>query len=464
MPADFRIGLDRAAAVVSLFCLLPTPALMAQEEFPSFLPSSMVPNYDQVRIGQTEGLEGSAFVARTDDAAANWYNPAGLVLSDRTTLNASANAYQYTRLTAEGLGSEFGSGRFKSLGTYFGGVVGSPILKSRSVRLGFSFSRPVAWSPGAITANAEYDVSGVGLENINSYSKVEFQTSVPAIAAGFRLSDDLRLGAGTSMSITSMVATQQFTNRLLAPSEAGIALLSLQLDGQLLQLQFTGSAQWDVTDAVTIGATATSPGLQLSGSGQAGFQSVVGLPAGSSDALFQDSDASFEYKLPYRLVGGVAVDLGRFEVEADVRYYGSRDAYNLIESDLPVRIVVTDASGNPTASTRPFEPLVEETKAVTNVAIGGSYSLSETFKLHLGFHTDNTPVGNPGESIFRAVDLTGISGGVSFGGRLSGSLGFSSSWGTTEDRQIGPTLAGQSSRTKIGIQTFNLYYAISYDF
>ena len=75
----------------------------------------------------------------------------------------------------------------------------------------------------------------------------------------------------------------------------------------------------------------------------------------------------------------------------------------------------TDASGNPTAAEQPLQPLVEGAKAVTNLAIGGNYSFSDSFRLHLGFFTDNSPVGNPGESIFRTVDLMGLSGGVSFG-------------------------------------------------
>lgn len=464
MPAAVRTVLIRAARLLPVLLIWSAPALFAQVESPEFLPSSIIPNYDRIRIGQSEGLEGSAFVARTGDPGSNWYNPAGLALSDGTALNASANAYQYTTIKAEGLGSEFGSGKFESIGTFFGGVIGSPILKGRTVRLGFSFTKPVVWSPGTITSASDFDIPGTGVETLNLNSKVAISTSVPAIAAGFRLSEKLRLGAGTSMSITSMSTTQQFTDRLLEPTEVSRALRSLHLDGQVFQLQFTGSAQWEVTEAVILGAMATSPGLQLSGSGITEYQAVTGLPAGSVDLLFRDTTAAFEYKLPYRIVGGVALLLGRFELEADVRYYGGLEEYNLIDSELPVRVVVTDASGNPSASEQPFEPLVQDTKAVTNVAIGGNYAFSDSFRLHLGFFTDNSPVGNPGRSLFRAVDLVGLSGGVSFGGRLSGSLGISTSWGTTGNRQIGPTLGGLTVESKIGIQTFNLHYAISYAF
>jgi hypothetical protein len=464
MPAAIRTVLTRAACLLPVIAICSTPSLVAQEEQPNFLPSSMIPNYDRIRIGQNEGLEGSAFVARTGDASSNWYNPAGLASSDGTALNASANAYEYTSITTEGLDTKFGSGRFRSVGTFFGGVIGSPILKGRTVRLGFSLTKPVVWSPGAITSADEFDLPGTGEETITVSSKVSMSTSVPAINAGFRLSDDLRLGAGTSMSITDMSTVQQFTDRLLTPSFESRALRSLILDGNIWQLQFTGSAQWDITDAIAVGAMVTSPGLQLSGSGLAEYQDVTGVPAGSVDILFRDTTASFEYKLPFRVVGGVAVSFGRFEVEADVRYYGSVEEYNLIDSELPVRVVVSDASGTPSLSEQPFEPLIEKTQAVTNVAIGGNYSISESFRLHVGFFTDNSPVANPATSLFRTVDLMGLSGGVSFGGRLSGSLGFSSSWGTTDERFIGPTLGGQTGASTVGITTFNLHYSISYAF
>ena len=462
--SDPRILLNRAACLFLLLALCEAPSLLAQEELPTFLPSSIIPNYDRIRIGQFEGLEGSAFVARTGDASSNWYNPAGLASSDGTALNASANAYEYTSITAEGLDTKFGSGRFQSIGTFFGGVIGSPILKGRTVRLGFSLTKPVVWSPGAVVSAGDFDVPGTGEETITTSSKVSMSTSVPAINAGFRLSDNLRLGAGTSMSITNMSTVQQFTDRLLTPSFESRALRSLILDGSVWQVQFTGSAQWEITDAIAVGAMATSPGLQLSGSGLTEFQAVTGVPDGSVDILFRDTTASFEYKLPFRVVGGVAVNLGRFEVEADVRYYGSLEDYNLVDSELPVRIVVSDASGTPSVSEQPFKPLVEDTKAVTNVAIGGNYSFSDSFRLHVGFFTDNSPVGNPASSIFRTVDLMGLSGGVSFGGSLSGSLGFSTSWGTTDERVIGPTLGGQVGASKVGINTFNLHYSIAYTF
>jgi len=38
-----------------------------------------------VHLGKDQALEGGAYIARTGDASANFYNPAGLVQSERSS-------------------------------------------------------------------------------------------------------------------------------------------------------------------------------------------------------------------------------------------------------------------------------------------------------------------------------------------------------------------------------------------
>jgi len=149
-PADGTKGtmsLDRVAHLVGvcLLTLLP-PALSAQVTEFTIPPNSILPNYDRVSIGQREALEGGAYVARTDDALANWYNPAGLVQSEKTALNASSNAYELTKTTLSGIGQKSSGTRFSPVGGFFGIVVGEPVAKNPRVRLGFGYTKPVAWS------------------------------------------------------------------------------------------------------------------------------------------------------------------------------------------------------------------------------------------------------------------------------------------------------------------------------
>ena len=56
--------------VVALATLLAPQAARAQGDF-NLPPSNMVTNYDRVPIGQREGLEAGAYVARTDDSPHN---------------------------------------------------------------------------------------------------------------------------------------------------------------------------------------------------------------------------------------------------------------------------------------------------------------------------------------------------------------------------------------------------------
>ena len=126
--------------------------------------------------------------------------------------------------------------------------------------------------------------------------------------------------------------------------------------------------------------------------------------------------------------------------------------------------VTTDASGTPTVEQREFEPLTESLQSVTNLALGLNYPLSGSWRLHAGDFTDGSPVGDAETSTFGVVDLTGITFAVSFGGRLSGSLGISSSWGTTDEVLIGPSLGGAVGSTAVDIRTINLHYAVSYTF
>jgi hypothetical protein len=152
-------------------------------------------------------------------------------------------------------------------------------------------------------------------------------------------------------------------------------------------------------------------------------------------------------------------------VELDVRYYGAQDQYELLSSDSTGVRITTDAGGTPTITAPAFTPVLHEARSIVSFALGANYSLSRSLRLHAGAFTDPSPVSGPSRSTFRAVTLTGVSGGISLGsGRLTGSVGVSSSWGTTTDRAVGPTLGGIQATTDVSIRTFTGLYAVSFTF
>ena len=194
-------------------------------------------------------------------------------------------------------------------------------------------------------------------------------------------------------------------------------------------------------------------------------ETVFDVAGGQSDVTFRDPEARFDFKLPLRVAAGATFRYSRGQVELDIRYYGSEDEYDLLSSDSLATRITTDATGVPVISHPAFTPVLNQARSVVSFAFGANYSLSRSVRVHGGAYIDPSPVSAPSGTIFRAVDLTGLSGGVSLGsGNLTASLGVSSSWGTTTQQQVGPSLGGQSGTTDVSIHTFTGLYSISFTF
>lgn len=456
----------RAAELSLVPLLLRTHQLMAQIADFTIPPSGILPNYDRVPIGQREGLEGGAYVARTDDAGAGWYNPAGLVLSEKSGLNASSNAYGLTSITLVGIGKSTGSSRFSATTTYFGAVIGAPIIKNPNVRLAFFYTKPVSWTPGTLDGAFGGTSPGGNQEQFTYTSTAEFGTTITGPAAGFRIKKNLRVGTSAALGVTNVHQVQSVGDQLIVPGVSSTTgTRGVSSDGSVYSILLAGGIQWDVSSKVKIGGKITSPGIRIGGSSKLLYSQIIFSGAGSREIGFRDPNAKLEYKIPLETVGGIAILFDRFTLEGDVRYHGSAGTYALFSSSELARVVTTDANGVPTESTLPFVPVKERADPVVNMAIGGHYLLSKRWSLHAGFFTDNSPVADSDSSDFRTVDLLGVSAGVTFGWtHLSGSLGVTSSWGTTDNRTVGPSLGGVAGSTKIKVSSFTMLYAFSYAF
>jgi hypothetical protein len=450
--------------LISLFLLLPS-ALEAQAAEFSVPPSNVLPNYNRVAVGQREALEGGAYVARTDDALANWYNPAGLASSDKTALNASSNVYELTKTTLSGIGQKSSGTRFRPVGGFFGIVVGEPIARNRRWRFGFGLTRPVAWTPSELDGAFNLP-AGAATEAFGYSATVNFNTLIPSLNAAYRVSPTLRAGVGVGYGMTDLTQNQSITDRLVSATGVLTGFRAFSTDGSVNHLLVTGGVQWDLASRITVGALVTSPGLRIGGSSQIKYTQTVFQAGGAEDDLsFRDSDAKLDYRIPFRASAGVTYRYGRGQVELDVRYYAEEDEYELLSSDSVAVRITSDPAGVPTISTPAFTPVVHRARSIVSFALGANYSLSPAFRLHAGVFTDPSPVSAPSQSTFRAVNLTGASGGVSVGsGRLTASAGVSASWGTTTERAVGPTLGGVEATTDVSIRTFTALYAISYTF
>lgn len=454
----------RRLAIAAGLALLAMGRSAAAQDFT--LPATgVIPNYDRVAVGQYEALEGGAFVARTNDAGANWYNPAGLALVDKVSVNAAASGYELTKTSLEGLGTQTSRTRFSPVGRYFGLVVGRPIVKNPNLRVGFSFSRPVGWEPGIIESAVRFTPANGGEEILGFNSLVSFSTSMPSLGAGFRVSDRLRVGASATFAITNLGVSQLLSDRYLVGTSFEALDRIVTIDGSTQQLIFAGGVQWEPTRNLRVGAQVRTPGLRIGGSANLVYERAEFGTGTTDDLVFRDDEATFRYKYPLNVIGGVAWVDSTWAFEVNLRYHGSVSAYELLSSDTTGQRVVVPPGADPIVTRPAFSPVVQEARSIVNVAVGGSLRVSRSVRLHAGLFTDRSPVANEETSIFRSMDLTGGAIGASLAvGRLAGSLGFTGSVGTSGPRDIGPSLGGTTTETRIKVRTLAFIYALSYNF
>jgi hypothetical protein len=430
-------------------------------------PTLILTNYNRIPIGQREALEGDAYVARTDDAVAAWLNPAGLAKSEKSSLNASATAYEWINTTAEGLGTTTGRSQINTVGTLFSFVVGGDVLHSERWRLGFAIVSPVVWQPSDI--DLAIPLQG-GKEQVAYTTSVNFSVLVPAASVAYAPGGvshgTFRVGASVGFAISSLTQNIGLTDRITTVDTASSSLRGFSGAGSAWSLVLGGGVQWDATPHLSFGAHVAAPNIKLFGSTQLAYQNSFYGPGDYRDLVFRDSAGSFEYRLPLEATAGAAFRGKNAELELDVHYYGAVNSYNMYSSTV-LGTLTTQVSGGPTTVTqRPFTPTANSTRSLVNLAVGGNYGLSRAFGLHAGFSTDQSPVDVDTLSIFRKLDLSHFTAGVSVTGvkGLSGSLGFAYSFGSNTRQTLGSTEGGQTTQTKLTVKTTMIMFALSYAF
>ncbi|HZX95278.1 MAG TPA: hypothetical protein VFE90_12220 [Myxococcales bacterium] len=418
------------------------------------------PNYDNVLVGKDEALEGGAYIARVGDAAANFYNPAGLVRSEGASLNASSAGYVYTELTSKVSGASISSSKLDNVPGYIGSVSQMPFVDLRNLRVGLSITRADSWSPGGI--DQTLDARSQGFTRLNYSSSANFQSQLYQAAAGFSpvLDRSLRLGLGVGLAQTSYGNTNTVSGTQTSTGQPAQFLETIRAGGTDSALVFTFGAQWDVIAGLTVGATFRPPGLELWNSSLVTSESSnIGATA-STAQYYRDDTGIFRYKQPLTAGIGAAYRFLQFEVEADLRYHNAVSQYDFYRGKVPYQF----SDSNNTATTAP-PPLVRySAKRVFNGAIGGKAYVGRRTTVHLGFNTALSPVADPVTSPLREADLYAFSGGVDFQlAHFGASLGASYQFGTSPALTSSP---GNLTilQEEVLLRSFSLFYAISYNF
>ena len=421
----------------------------------------ILPNYDLVRIGQTEAIESGAVVARASGPLANVYNPAGLAASEKTEINGSSTGYQLVHLSLEGIGQDASSSRLANLGGFLGAVIAKPVIKNDTWRLGFSVYSPLGWEPGTLSGAAAAAVSGQQLD-YDYRTQVRLRATIPSLAAGYSLSKTVRVGAGIQGPVLYILQQQQTGSLVYDPTTGASNTRAFAVDGTTYTVRGTVGAQWDISQAVSAGLRVATPTARLWGTSFYADEQLRAQGDGFTTTQFRDPAARMDYKLPLELSGGVAVKLGKFTIEGDVKYYGSIGTWKLYSSDSTGTVLSQAAGSPPVVQSAVLEPVTMQYNSVVNFAVGARLPIARRMQLHFGFNTDQSPLPNT-EEMFRKVSLWGATAGVSFKGeRLSGALGIGLQTGSSPATTI--IIQPVEVSTKLNVQTFQLMYSIAYTF
>ena len=445
---------------VAAFILLAPFTVGAQGAIP--VPKALLfPNYDNVQVGKSQALEGGAYIARANDASANFYNPAGLVAAEKTSLNASSTGYVYSRLTSKASGTSLSTSKFDNVPGYFGAAIEPPFVDTRDWRLGFSVTRSVSWTPGGIDQTIAPTASD--FDRVTFSTEASFTTLLYQLAAAWAPLKTLRLGASGGLAQTSFSSRVSLSGAASPEGQLGQFLSTLRANGTDYSIAFAVGAQWDVVAGLTIGAVVRPPGIHVANSSLVTQESSFVQAASATSTYFRDDSGAFQYKLPTEASVGVAYRFTTVEVELDVRYLAAVSQYDFYRSSVPYQ-VLTQANGTATVTTQPPPLFTYSARRVVNAALGANWRLGQILTLHGGFYSSLSPVADAATAPFRKADLYGFTGGVDFQfEKFGASLGAGYQFGSSQ--AVGNVALGSAlTASEISLQSISIIYAISYQF
>ena len=451
--------MGRGLARTALF-LVPCAAFAQSFVIPVPTPKNIIlPNYDNALVGLVEAVEGGAYLARTHDASASFYNPAGLAAAE-TFLTASASGFVWSQLKSQALGQSTSHSRIETSPGFLAVVVGSPFLKADVVRVGFCVTNAVSWSPAGIDEVLEAP-AGSG-QRLTYSSKVGFSTVVPTLSVGYKLAPTVRLGAGVGLAHTAYSDTETFSGGLPISGSGTRFISVLRASGDIYHVALSAGLQWDAAEQFTVGAVVRAPGLRVASGSLVTYESMTQVGGLTTTASFRDDSGAFQYKLPLEVSAGLAYRVGPFEAEIDIRYHASAGQYTFYRSARPMQVTTQNPDGSISQSTQPFDEVVYSTRSVANVAMGASYRLGKALTFHAGFFNSSSPIGNAALTPFQQADLYGGTVGAALlGEHWSGSLGLALELGTS-------TSVGSSDpahlATTLDYRSVTLLYAVAYKF
>jgi hypothetical protein len=338
-------------------------------------------HYWTLQYGPVAELLGGVVVGSSRDLSASFYNPGALAMTDDTSVLASVQSFEATRIKASAPpDTEFSATSVKPSPTLFA----------------FAF-------PRSLTGSHTVAISGLTRQDLDV--RFDNWTVAPSGGAGaesvfdqdvgenwFGLSWAHGAGERFGVGLTTYVVYRGQRTRSEVLGQA--ALSSTQGAAALLMEDFrfsnyrllwkagisTQRESWD------LGLSVTTASVGLFGSGSASYvRSAVGADLGSgptvSVAVQHQEDLSSSYRSPWSVAAGGAHRRGQNSFHATVEWFASVSGYDVIDP--------SPFASDPAAA-RLVQRLHQEAKSVLNFGVGYQREASRRFSYYGAFTTDFT--------------------------------------------------------------------------
>jgi hypothetical protein len=422
----------------------------------------LIPNYNGVGVGELASLEGGAYLARVGDGSATWFNPAGLARAENSSISGSAGVFQFGAVTPEGLDNVGSS--FQQLPAAVG-FVKKRLIGREKWTGGFQITHGTNWHH---VVDIERELATAGATTRATYSsESSYDTWLASLAVGYTAGGKLRLGAALDGQLTESSGNTQTSEQNRTSDTLNASVYESSGASDVVHLRMTVGVQYDPSSAVRLAAVLRTPGLAVYSSGSAFLEAMSQNGSATTTVSLFDPSPKASVRLPLEFKFGAAYVGRRAQIELDLLTYSGAGTYNAFEASETL-IVVNDPgpAGPPTSQELTASPVVVDSAAVVNVAVGGLYRLTSSgvWKVHAGFSTDRSPVG-PDDTRFTKVNMQTWTVGVSGTTRLVlGSVGVRYESGETSNFTVRRLSSGDALGMRVAFKSLGVVYSFSFRF
>ena len=411
-------------------------------------------HYWTLSYGTRATLLGGAVIGSTSDLSATFYNPGAVGLIKEQGFILSAKVYEYNSLRVEdggGQGIDLVSSGTAPLPSFIAGA----FKIGRLERSSFAYSVLTRQSAHFRTDTRlveDRDVlpNSPGAEPFAG--EFVYEQNLGDLWMG--LSWAYPLSKKVGLGVTQYLAFRDQHPRLELAAEAlsatgELASVNVIRDFEYRDVRLLWKAGLAFNlSPLTLGITATTPGVHLYGSGSTFTNNTLnGLDTNGDQVPDQVMAAqhlegvSADYRSPSSVGLGGAYQFGDTILHASAEWFEAIDAYDVMDT--------TPFQGQTSGASLRF-PVTQELKGVLNYGIGLQQRFPHEWAGYASFVTDlsaRIPGSNANASV-ASWDLYHVSGGASFNvGRVDMVLGGTFSFGSEDVRQITDVIGNDPSHS-----------------